>query len=76
MAKRKPTGARAAAQRILGAEGQRLAALPKDRSVVVGIRLSPALKAQLVAHFRARETDLSTGLRKVILDYVQREGLR
>lgn len=76
MAKRKPTGATVAAQRILGAEGQRLAGLPKDRSVVVGIRLSPALKAQLVAHFRARETDLSAGLRQIILEYVKREGLR
>jgi hypothetical protein len=76
MAKRKPTAATTAAQRILGPESARLAGLPKDRSVVVGIRLSPALKAQLVAHFRARETDLSRGLRQVILDYVKREGLR
>lgn len=76
MAKRKPTGATAAAKRILGGESERLAGLPKDRSVVVGIRLSPALKAQLAAHFRAREMDLSTGLRQVIVQYVQREGLR
>jgi hypothetical protein len=76
MAKRKPTGATAAAQRVFGGDRERLAGLPKNKSVVVGIRLSPALRAQLVAYFRARETDLSTGLRGWIVERVKQEGLR
>ena len=65
MAKRKPTSATQAAQRVLGSERVRLDSLPKDRSAVVAIRVSPAMKARLKAHFRARGTELSTGLRQV-----------
>ena len=75
MAKRKPTGATLAAQRILGTERNRLDSLPKDRSVVIGIRIPPAMKARLLAHFRAKGTDLSTGLRQLIARYLNEEGL-
>ena len=47
MEKRKPKGATAGARRISGGESERLAGFSKDRSVVVGARLSRALEARL-----------------------------
>ena len=76
MAKRKPTAAGSAAARVLMGERGRLGALPKDRSVPVSLRLSPAVKARIDSYFRARGMTTSHGLRAWILEQMEQEGLR